>query len=131
MGFFKHIASFYFETNKEGDTIFYPWDALGVRGNGYIVPENRKASYQAALNIHTLIPFLLTFSIYMYECIVLLPVLGLYLCAYAIWIRRLTKNVKMTTEKMTLADSVVKSRFVCSLLFVIYGLYIIVSSPER
>jgi hypothetical protein len=136
MGYFEGITDSYFKTDKEGKTLFYPWGILG--GKGYILPDNRKADFRSLIKKYMQIslPVALAITIFFKWWVVIFFALPLYLCTYAIWIRKLTKDFTVSAEKLTLDESTTNAARshnlttlwiieILSLLFVIAGMFII------
>ena len=141
MGYFEGFTDAHFKTDKEGNEVFYPWGILG--GKGYILPENGKSNFGNIIKKYWQISLSVSIATTMFLkwWLVIFFVLPLYLCAGAIWTKILTKDFIASTEKLTLDESTTNSARslnlatlwlfeICSLLFVIAGVFIIVVSPK-
>ena len=140
MGYFEGITASYFKTDKEGNTVFYPY---GILGKGYILPEERKVLFRRLIKKYMQIslPLAIATTMFLKWWLVLLFVFPFYLLAYAIWMNKLTKNFKKSTDKLTLSESTTNSARshnlttlwlleIGSLLFVIVGIFIVITSPK-
>ena len=87
------------------------------------------------------LPVALAITIFFKWWVVIFFALPLYLCTYAIWIRKLTKDFTVSAEKLTLDESTTNAARshnlttlwiieILSLLFVIAGMFIITTSPK-
>jgi hypothetical protein len=140
MGYFDGLTASSFKKDDKGNTIFYPW---GILGKGYILPEDRKDTIRLVIKRHMIfiVPFAIVFSIFL-KIWILIIALPFYFFGYAIWIRQLTRGLEVTSEKLTLSDTTANSARahnmatlwlleICSLLFVLAGLFIFATSPQK
>jgi hypothetical protein len=142
MGYFEGITdgNSYFKTDKEGNTLFYPW---GILGKGYILPENRKAKFRSIIKKYLQISLPMDFAIIIFLkwWFIFCFVLPVYLCGYTIWIKKLTKDFAVSAEKLTINEyttNAARSKnlttlWICEIIFilgVIAGVFIIIKSPK-
>ncbi len=140
MGYFDGVTDAYFKTDKDGNTVFFPWGIVG--GKGYILPEDRKFKFRNSIKkqmqISLPIAILMTMILKWWAIFLVLP---LYLGVYAIWINKLTEGLEASTEKLSLNESSINSAQshnltalwvfeIFSILFVSAGLFIIITSPK-
>ncbi len=140
MGYFDGLTASSFKTDEKGNTIFYPW---GILGKGYILPEDRKDSIRLAIKRHMtfIVPFAIVFAIFL-KIWILIIALPFYYIGYAIWIKQLTRGFEITSQKLSFSDTTANSARahnlstlwlleICSLLFVLAGLFILAASPQN
>ena len=130
-----------FKVDEKGRTIFYPW---GIFGKGYILPDNKKdiirkklkRSYQVVFTLVILIEIFLSAEVGIF---LVLPML---LGVVAIFENRLVRGFEISPDRLTLSDtrftlarsqSLIVTWFleICSLLFVLAGVVILVTSPNQ
>jgi len=141
MGYFEGLTSRKFKTDKEGNTIFYPY---GIFGKGYILPNGKKEQIQLFIIRYELIfmtIFIVTAIIFNLTFVILLVLCPFYYLGYAIWLNLLTKTFKKSNVKLTFSESIANSARAHNLstlwllaiicfLFIVAGIYIIGQSPK-
>ena len=135
MGFFDGLTNSLFKKDSLGRHLFYPW---GVSGKGFVLETNADYSriFKNIKLINILTFPLAIFTIVFIEVKFSLFFLFLYIILYHLYSKKLTKNLSITSEKMSLADTLqnmANSFHLClliffgiaSLLFVIAGAYLV------
>jgi len=101
---FEKFMSLPFTKDREGRTLFHPW---GILGNAYIV-ESREAEEKLRKSIKQDcfigIPFFLLTIIFIKFWILYLLVIG-WLAGYAWKLRKLTKTLEKSSERLTFKES--------------------------
>ena len=141
MGYFDGVTDGYFKTDKEGNRLFYPWGILSSKG--YILPEKDKENFRTTIKKFMQISLTVTIlsTMFLKWWLVIFFVLPLYLCFYAVWMKKLTKDFNVSIQKLNLNESTINSARshdlttlwileIFSLLFVIAGMCIIATSPK-
>ena len=140
MAYFSGFIDISFKKDEKGRTIFYPW---GIFGRGYILPDDKKdiihkklkRSYQVLLTLVILTEIFLSSWVSIILVLLLLGVL-------AIFDKRLVRGCEISPDRLTLSDtrstlvrsqSLITTWFleICSLLFVLAGIFILVTSPKQ
>ncbi|MBN1545705.1 MAG: hypothetical protein JW902_03505 [Syntrophaceae bacterium] len=140
MGYFDGLTDASFKTDEKGNTIFYPW---GILGRGYILPEDKKDSFRNGIKRFLQISLPLVILITVLKLwLLLLIVLPVFIIGYTIWIKKITKNLNSSSNKLTLSESTINSArshnlttlwflAIGSLLFVVASIFIIIIAPEK
>lgn len=140
MGYFEGITASYFKTDKDGNTIFYPY---GIFGKGYILPDEKKEQVRLVIKryMQVSLPIVIVMVPLLKAWFVIFFVCPLYFLGYAIWMSKLTKTFKKSKDKLTFTESRINSahahnlstlwlfEIIC-LLFIVAGIYIIGQSPK-
>ena len=140
MGYFGEFIDISFKKDEKGRTIFYPW---GIFGRGYILPDDKKdiirkklkRSYQVFLTLVILTEIFVSSWVSIFFVLLLVGVL-------AIFNKRLVRGLEISPVKLTVSDtrstlvhsqSLITTWFleICSLLFVLAGIFILVISPNE
>lgn len=142
MGYFDGVTDAYFKTDKDGNTVFYPWGIVG--GKGFILPESRRLRFRNSIKKHMQIVFLnaILMAAIVRWWIITFFAFPLYLAIYVIWIRKLTEGLEVSTEKLSLKESSINSAKsydlstlwileILSALFVVAGLAMTITSPKN
>jgi hypothetical protein len=140
MGYFDGLTDSSFKRDEKGHTIFYPW---GILGKGYILPEDKKESFRTKIKRFLQISLPLAILITITRLWVLLVIILLVsILWYTIWIKKITKDLILSSYKQTLSESTRNSArshnlktlwflAISSLLFVVASIFIIISAPEK
>jgi hypothetical protein len=140
MGYFDGLTDASFKTDERGNTIFYPW---GILGKGYILPEDKKDSFRVSIKrfLQVSLPLAILITI-LKLWLLLLIVLPVFILGYTIWINKITRNLILSSNKLTLSESTTNSArshnlttlwllAFSSLLFVVASIFIIIITPEN
>jgi hypothetical protein len=140
MGYFDGLTDASFKTDEKGNTIFYPW---GILGKGYILPEDKKESFRTKIKrfLQISLPLAILITILKLWALLLI-ILPVFILGYTIWMNKITKNLMLSSNKLTLSESTRNSArshnlttlwilAASSLLFVAASIFIIITAPEK
>lgn len=104
MGYFDGLTEASFKKNAQGETLFYPW---GVLGKGYIVSDAKK---EADLRKFTKLNYMITLPLVivnqsLFGFIPNLVLLPIYLIAFLVILKKLTKDLPIANEKLKITES--------------------------
>ncbi len=104
LGYFDGLTNTSFKTDEKGNTIFYPW---GVLGKGYILPDDRKDGFRLAIKrlLIICVPLAIIFSMFLNLPRFFLIILPLYFFGCIIWVRKSTRGLAISSNKLTLSDT--------------------------
>jgi len=141
VGYFGGFIDISFKKDGKGRTVFYPW---GILGRGYILPDDTKdiirkklkRSYQVCLTL-----VILT-KIFLPSWVSIFLVLPVLLGVLAIFEKRLVRGFEISPDRLTLSDTrstLARSQSlsttwfleICSVIFVLAGIFILVTSPNQ
>ena len=139
MAYFDGLTDGSFKTDNDGCHVYFPW---GVMGKGYVLPnEEKKEEIRSFLKRYYQVGLILIIGTQIFvgwrlNLFVFLPIL---LIVFYVRKRTLLKGIPISTAKLTVSESFAASASshnlatlwlleVCSLLFVVGGVLIMVSS---
>jgi hypothetical protein len=136
MSYFDGLTEASFKKNTQGETLFYPWGALG---KGYIVQDTKK---EADLRKFTKLNYMITLPLVIVNQVLFgylpnLILMPIYLITFFVVLKKLTKDLTTTDEKLKISESYKNSARkhnlatliilgITALLFTITGLLFII-----
>jgi Ca2+/Na+ antiporter len=108
MGYFDGLTDASFKKDSAGNSLFYPWGALG---SGYIIESDESKNHirgQIKTTYVVIIPLIIIVQVTVGVWLnaILLPV---FVAWYIFYVKKMTKTLKKSDEKLTVKESVENS----------------------
>jgi len=140
VGYFDAVTSSCFKTAADGRKLFFPW---GVMGRGYVIASER--NYQRLrwqCKTYIIVGFVLLFAANLFGFLWGLVAAALLIAGYIGWTRYLLPDLPVSNETLSLNESMKSQALahngwvlwlltVCSLVFVIGGIAMIIIDPRN
>ena len=145
MGYFDGLTARNFKNINDGRTIFFPWGAIG---KGYVLESKeqieRFRTWMKRCHMITLVISILSAQTFGFPAglAMIVPILVIYYLVYNWRIKKLTRGLKESAEKMTIRETQKTSAMahdwgtliimeICSLGFVAAGIWILTVKSDQ